>query len=138
MIAIRKQIHIDAAPRAVWRALTTTDGALAWWADEVRIDAREGGRIVLTYGEGEEAISLRGVFHKVQPTRAIEIKWDSTGSAPARGARLQFRIGRGDGETRLHIVLSGGEGLSDDEEAWQAASDDWETRLKVLRSGLED
>jgi uncharacterized protein YndB with AHSA1/START domain len=137
MTAIRKQIQIDAPARAVWRALTTAEGVASWWSDDARVDARVGGRMVLSFGAGDEAQQLRGVFHKVKPTRVIELKFDPTGTVTSRGARLQFNLGRGDGEVRLHVVLSGGEGIAEDDEAREAASDAWEKRLLKLRDTLE-
>jgi uncharacterized protein YndB with AHSA1/START domain len=136
MSAIRSQVQIEASGRTLWRALTTAEVAVQWWAEGARIDAREGGRIVLTQGVGEEAVQLRGVFHALKPTRSIEIMWDDNGGSPEKGTRVQFLVGRDEGESRLHVTQSGG-ALVEDPEASAALEKLWGVRLKALRALLE-
>lgn len=136
MSKVRQQIVIDASSRAVWSALTTVEGLSAWWGRAERCEPREGGRIALVEGEGDESVERRGSFHAVKPTRVIELRWDDVGSADDRGTRVQFQIGRHDNETKLHVVQSGArlietEGLTDLVDArWKAA-------LLRLRDHLE-
>lgn len=136
MSAIRHQISIDASSRSVWAALTTEAGVKAWWADQARLDAREGGRIVVTTQIGEEAVEQAGIFHIVKPTRQLEIAWDAAGKAPTRGARTQLQVGRRDGETKVHVVISGGAGM-DDPEAHAAVDAFWKEAMLRLRRHLE-
>jgi uncharacterized protein YndB with AHSA1/START domain len=136
MSTVRNQVQIDASGRTLWRALTTAEIATQWWAEGARIDPREGGRIVLTQGEGEDAVQLRGVFHALKPTRSIEILWDDTGKSPEKGTRVHFLVGRDEGETRLHVVQSGG-ALVEDPEASTVLEQLWGVRLKALRDLLE-
>jgi uncharacterized protein YndB with AHSA1/START domain len=135
MASVRQQITIEASSRAVWNAMTTEAGVKRWWADEVRIDAREGGRIVLTLPVADgTAESVRGVFHQVAPTRVLEVTWDG---GAWKGSRLQFQVGRGEGETKLHVVHT----LPEDPErdpAFDAALDTyWKEALARLRGTLE-
>lgn len=138
MPAIRQQINIDASPRAVWRAITTVEGLTSWLADEARVDAREGGRIVLTSeGDDGEPMEERGIFHEIRPIRRIEVAWDVNSPAPTKGTRIEFQIARDGEETRLSVVHRGG-GVLDDEEAREALDKGWRQALRALRSALEE
>ena len=138
MAAIRQQINIDAAPRTVWRLLTTAEGLSSWLVDEVeRIDARNGGVVILkTMDDDGEMVEERGMFHEVRPTRKLEIKWDSNSPAPTRGTRVTFQVARDGEETRLSVVHSG-PGILEDEEARAELEKGWRQAMRALRSSLE-
>lgn len=137
MPSIRQQINIHASQRAVWRALTTAEGLTSWWVDEARVDAREGGRITIVSEDDEgNPIEESGVFHKVRPTRKIEIKFDSVGKGENAGTRVEFSLGRDGDDTRVALVHSGS-GPLDDEEARSVMDKAWKGALKALRSSLE-
>ena len=137
MAAIRQQINIAAPQRSVWNALTTADGWKSWWAEDARLEPREGGRIVLvTEGEDGNPIEERGIFHEMRPTRKLEIAFDANSPGPTKGTRLQFTISKDGDETRLALVHSGA-GLLDDEAARDALDKEWKNALRTLRSALE-
>ena len=137
MAAIRQQINIAAPARTVWNQLVSSEGWTQWWADEARIDAREGGRIVLTsQGDDGQPVEERGIVHELRPTRRLEIAWDATSPARTKGTRLQFTISRDGEETRLSLVHSGG-GVLDDEVGRAALEREWKDALKAFRSTLE-
>ncbi len=138
MPAIRQQINIAATPRAVWKALTTSEGLMSWWVDEARVDAREGGRVVLvSEGDDGEPVEERGIFLTLRPTRRIEIAWDKNSPAETKGTRIQFNIGRDGTETRVAMFHSGSGPLEDDEQR-ESLEKAWKAALKALRGSLED
>jgi len=138
MPAIRRQIYIAASPRTVWRALTTAEGLMAWWADDARVDARKGGRIVLQTEDDEgNPVEERGIFHELRPIRKIEIAWDSNSTAPTRGSRILFQVAKDGDETVLNLVHSGGD-LLEDEEQRAAMDKTWRQALLALRDALEE
>lgn len=138
MPAIRQQINIATSPRTVWRALTTAEGLMSWWVDEARVDAREGGRIVLT-SEGEDGAPLeeRGLFLTIRPTRKIEIAWDRNSPAETRATRIEFNIGKDGDDTRVSVIHSGA-GPLDDEAARAVLDKAWRSALQTLRQTLEE
>ena len=137
MAAIRHQINIAASTRSVWNALTTADGLASWWVDEARIDAREGGRVVLTSeGDDGEPVQEVGLVHAFRPTRKLEIAWDSTSPAPTKGTRVQFQVARDGDETRVSVVHSGS-GVLEDEEERAELDKAWKAALRALRGALE-
>lgn len=138
MTAIRRQIHIAAGPRAVWRMLTTAEGWTSWYADEARIDGRKGGRITLTSeGDDGEPVEEVGTIMTFRPTSKFELRWDSNSPAVTKGTMLVFSVARDGDETRLGLVHSGG-GLLQDEEQRAAQDKTWRQSLQALRDALED
>lgn len=138
MPAIRRHIHIATTPRKVWRALTTADGLQDWLVDAARVDARKGGRIILSFeGDDGEAVEAVGLIHKWRPTAQLEISWDNVGRYEGRGSRIAFQVARDGDETRLSLVQSGGEAL-DDEERRAALDKEWRRDLKALQGLLDD
>ena len=137
MATIRQQINIATTSRKVRDTLTTAEGWLRWWAEDARLEARSGGRIVLTVeGDDGEAVEERGVFHELRPTRRLEIAWDATSPAKTKGTRVQFTVSRDGDETRVALVHSGG-GILDDEDARSDLEREWRVALKALRDSLE-
>lgn len=135
MPAIRRQINIAAPPRAVWNVLTTGEGLTKWLASSARIDAREGGRVVLAAGAAGEEKESRGLVHTWRPTSHLEISFDRVGDSELRGSHVAFKLARDGDETRLNLVHSGGEALDDEarrgalDRVWAGALDKLQTLL---------
>lgn len=137
MPSVRQQLNIAAPPRTVWNAITTAEGLTSWWVHEARVDARKGGRIVLTSeGDDGEPVEEVGFIHTCRPTSKFEIAWDSNSPAPTKGTRIQFQVARDGDETRVSVIHSGS-GILDDEEQWPDLDKSWKSALKALRSHLE-
>lgn len=136
MASVRQQINIAASPRTVWNQLTTSEGLKAWWADDARVDATSGGRIVLTTeGDDGEPLEERGTFLEARPTRKLEIKWDPGSPGPTAGSRVKFQLARDGEETRVSLIHTGG--FLDEDEVFQRFDKEWRTALKALRGSLE-
>jgi uncharacterized protein YndB with AHSA1/START domain len=135
--AIRRQVNIAAAQRAVWNALTTAEGLTSWWADEARIEPRAGGRVVIGNRNGDDGITEeRGFIHTWRPTSRLEIAFDNIGASELKGTRLSFSLARDGDETLLALVHAGGDALED--EARRAALDDeWKRAFKALQAHLD-
>ncbi len=138
MPAIRRQINIAAPQRAVWRMLTTAEGWTAWYADEARIDADTGGRVVLQTEDDEgNAVEEVGTVLTYRPTRKLEIRWERGTTAGTVDTVLSFGLARDGDETRLSLVHRGA-GPLEDEEARAQLDKTWRQSLKALRDCLED
>lgn len=138
MPAIRRHIHIAAAPRAIWKALTTAEGLTGWLADEARIEPRKGGRVVLVNEDDEgNPVEERGMIHKWRPTSHLEIAWDNMGNFPTRGTTVSFQLAIDGDETRLSLVHSGRSEVLDDEERRSQLDTDWRRAFKSLQSMLD-
>jgi uncharacterized protein YndB with AHSA1/START domain len=138
MPAIRRHIHIATTPRRVWRALTTAEGLKEWLVDDARVDARKGGRIILTFeGDDGEPVEAVGFIHKWRPTSQLEISWDNVGKYEGRGSNLAFQVAMDGDEARLSLVMSGGDAMAD-EERFAALNKEWRRDLAALQGLLDD
>lgn len=118
--------------------LTSVEGWTAWYADEARIDARKGGRIVLTSeGDDGEPVEEVGTILTFRPTSKFEIRWDSNSPAVTKGTTLTFSVAREGDETLVGFVHSGGGVLAEDEEARADIETMWRQSLQALRDALE-
>lgn len=137
MGSVRQQVNIAVGPRRVWRALTTAEGLCGWWATTARVDAREGGRVVIeTTNEEGERLERMGLFLAFRPTRRLEIKWDGGVNNDAKGTSVNFHIARDGDETRVNIVQTG-ESITADEEEVASREKAWKATLLSLREALE-
>jgi uncharacterized protein YndB with AHSA1/START domain len=137
MAAIRRHVYIANGARAVWRALTTSEGLEKWLAEDARVDARKGGRVVLTGSDLDAEHDVVGMILTWRPTSKLEISWDSIGAAETKGSSVAFQVARDGDETRVSIVHSGGEALEDDER--RAKMDHaWKVALETLQALLDE
>lgn len=137
MPAIRRQINIAASPRAIWRALTTSEGLASWWVDDARVEEREGGRVVLnTEDDDGNPVEERAMIHTWRPTSHLEFAFDKIGQSDYKGSRVAFKLARDGDETCLTLVHSGGEALED--EGKRATMDTaWRQALSALQASLD-
>ncbi len=131
MSTIRRQITIEASPRAVWQALTTPNGLATWLVDEARVDARQGGRIVLKMDDLEET----GMLLTFRPISKFEITWDKVSPGPWKGTVTEFTLTRDGKEALLNLHHSGP--AFDDEAVQKEADTFWRRAFTALRDGLE-
>lgn len=137
MSAIRRHVYIATGARAVWRAITTAEGLEKWLAEEARIDARAGGRVVLTGTDLDAEHEVVGLIHTWRPTSKLEISWDNIGAAETKGSSVLFQVARDGDETRVSIVHSGGSAL--DDEGRRAKLDNaWKVALETLQALLDE
>lgn len=134
MATVRQQINVPAAPRAVWRAFTTAEGLAGWWVDEARVDAREGGRVVITTEDDDgKSIQVSGIYHEFRPTRKIGIRWDPGTFAPLSGTQLEITLARDGEDTRVVLVQTG---IAD--AAVETGEKAWRQALRGLRDSLDE
>jgi len=137
MAAIRRHVYIANGARAVWRALTTAEGLEKWLAEEARVDARQGGRVILTGTDLDAEHDVVGMIHLWRPTSKLEISWDSIGAAETKGSSVAFQVARDGDETRVSLVHSGGEALGD-EERREKLDNAWKVALETLQALLDE
>ena len=137
MAAIRRHVYIANGARAVWRALTTSEGLEKWLAEDARVDGRKGGRVVLSGTDLDAEHDLVGIIHTWRPTSKLEISWDNVGASETKGSTVAFQVARDGEESRVSIVHSGGEALNDEER--RAKLDQaWKVALETLQALLDE
>jgi uncharacterized protein YndB with AHSA1/START domain len=95
---VTRSIDLDAAPAAVWDALTEDALLAEWLADEVELEAEPGGEIVCRYADGEER---RGEVELVEEAERLAWSWRREGSGPSRVELVLDAVADG---TRLTVI----------------------------------
>jgi uncharacterized protein YndB with AHSA1/START domain len=105
-VEIERDIVFPASPAEVWEALTEPERLEEWFASEVSLDARPGGKGVFRWGDGDER---RAVVRELEPEERLVLDWDDDG-------QVVLELEEVDGGTRLHVVET---------------SPDWSTALEL-------
>jgi uncharacterized protein YndB with AHSA1/START domain len=128
-----KELHIKAAPRDVFRALTTLDGCSAWWA-AASGSAAAGGELRFTFDDPNSPLMLR-VMEAEPATRVV---WHVLGCEflpDWTGTTLTFGISSShDGSTDLRFLH---DGLSPRLECFDTCQAGWNYYLPSLRDYAE-
>lgn len=69
---VTRSVSIDAAPAAVWDALTDPRELAAWFGAEGAIDPRPGGAVRFRWPDGSER---RGVVLQHDPPHRLTFRW---------------------------------------------------------------
>jgi uncharacterized protein YndB with AHSA1/START domain len=98
---VERSILLPAPPEQVWEALTDAAVLAEWLADEVEIEAREGGELVCRYEDGTER---RGEVELVEEAERLSFRWWREDGGPSRVELVLDAVADG---TRLTVVESG-------------------------------
>lgn len=132
--SFENSIVIEAAPEAVWKALTDPEELNRWETTEAHLDLRVGGGFLYVYAYGP---SRPGTFLVVDPPRRLvqeNIVFNHNASYRYVNSNTLEEVADG---TRVTILVEGyGDG---DDEQWLRESMDlgWETDLKILKAYVE-
>jgi uncharacterized protein YndB with AHSA1/START domain len=92
-VDIRREVDFPVPPDEVWEALTEEDQLEEWFANDVQLDAREGGAGVFRWDDGEEK---RATVVVAEPPERLVLDWDDQGE-------VEFTLEETEGGTRLHV-----------------------------------
>jgi uncharacterized protein YndB with AHSA1/START domain len=73
---IRREVVFPSEPSEVWEALTEDERLEDWFATDVELDTRPGGRGVFRWGNGEERCAR---VEEVEPERRLALRWEDDG-----------------------------------------------------------
>jgi uncharacterized protein YndB with AHSA1/START domain len=101
---VRRELTLDAPREEVWAALTEAERLEEWFANEVELDARPGGRGVFRWDDGAERVA---VVERVEEERQLELTWsDPDGD---RTSTVAFTLADAAEGTRLTVVETAAE-----------------------------
>jgi uncharacterized protein YndB with AHSA1/START domain len=129
------EIEIDAPPESVWKAISSGEGLTRWYAEEARVEPREGGENWISWGEGQEVANQN---LKWEPGKRLTVGKPGHETATGWGAIVvDFEIETRGGRTVLKLVQSGLPAGPD----WDGMDDGtdvgWEMFLFALKFYLE-
>jgi uncharacterized protein YndB with AHSA1/START domain len=104
---ITREIVIDAPPERVWAIVTEPGHVAQWFSDEAEIDARPGGRILLTWREHG---AMEGRVEAVEPPHRFAFRWTPGGGGELRedsSTLVEITLTPEGGGTRLRVDESG-------------------------------
>jgi len=135
--SIAREIVIDAPPERVWAIVTEAQHMAGWFSDEVEIDLRPGGAMLLTWHEHG---SYRGRVEIVDAPRTFAFSWLRREDADGSTRVVMTLTPEGDA-TRLRVVESGFGDLAwpEDERTRHAEENrvGWGVELDELRAYAE-
>jgi uncharacterized protein YndB with AHSA1/START domain len=103
MAAVRREVILEAPREEVWRALTRPERLREWFANEVELDVRPGGRGVFRWGDG----SLRRAFvDAVEEERRLAFTWRDESDGADGETHVELSLEDAPDGTRLTVVES--------------------------------
>ena len=99
---LERTLVIEASPTTVFRFFTDSARWAGWWGAGSAIDARPGGRMLIRYPNGVEAVGE--VLEIMEPERIVfTYGYESGSPIPAGSSRVTIRLEEVEGGTRLHL-----------------------------------
>lgn len=125
--AVHRAVVLPVPRERAWEAVTDPEQLACWLADEVELDAREGGAARFSWADGTVRV---GVVDELAEQRRIAFRWRAGDDVDADGAG--DRVAAGDGgpsadESLVELTL--------DEVEGGTRVSVFEVRTSVLRTG---
>jgi uncharacterized protein YndB with AHSA1/START domain len=92
-VEVTREIVFPVPPDEVWKALTDPDQLEEWFANDVELDPREGGKGVFRWGDGEEK---HATVVEAAPGERLVLDWDDEGE-------VEFTLEEVEDGTRLLV-----------------------------------
>ena len=73
---VEREVTVPAEPEEVWESLTEAERLEEWFANDVELEPREGGRGVFRWDDGDER---HATVRELEPERRIVLDWDDGG-----------------------------------------------------------
>ena len=102
MLEVRREVVLDSPPEEVWEALTDAEQLGEWFANEVELDPRPGGRGVFRWGDGSVR---RAAVDVVEHGRRFGFRWHEE-DADGAATRVEITLEETAAGTRLTVVES--------------------------------
>src|SRR5678815_5666925 len=130
--SVDRTVVIRATPDIVFSFFTDTPRWAAWWGPGSSIDARPGGRVVIRYPTGDEAL---GEGLEVEAPRRIVFSYGYSRGAPIvpGGSRVTIRLEPIANGTRLRLVHDVESAAVRDEHA-----QGWRFQLALFANAVSD
>jgi uncharacterized protein YndB with AHSA1/START domain len=98
---VSRSVLLDAPPEQVWEAIVDPGALGEWLAQEVELEAHEGGELRCRFESGEER---RGQIELVEEARRLAFHWRREGAEPSRVEIVLDAVADG---TEVTVIESG-------------------------------
>jgi len=123
-VTVRREVVLPGDAEEVWEALTSAGRLAEWFACEVELDARPGGRGVFRWGDG----SVRHArVEAVEPGRRFAFLWFETGEESA-ATRVELELEETEDGIRVAVTESAPAGVR------ASVAGEWSWGLTLLAS----
>jgi uncharacterized protein YndB with AHSA1/START domain len=111
--SVEASVEVPGSPEEVWRAIATGDGISSWFVP-TKVDGREGGTTVTSFGPGMDAVATISEWDP--PYRFVAESQEGTGEeGPGKVATEWTVEARAGGTCEVRVV-----------HRWFARTDDWD------------
>jgi len=93
---VQREIVFPSPVEEVWSAVTEAERLEEWFANDVEVDLRPGGRAVFRWDNGEERAA---VVEDVEAEHRLGLRWDD-------GGTVVLELDEVPGGTRLRVIES--------------------------------
>jgi len=91
---VEREVTVPAPPDEVWESLTEPKRLEEWFANDVELDPREGGRGVFRWADGDER---HATVRELDEEHRIVLDWDD-------GGQVAIELEPVEDGTRVHVV----------------------------------
>lgn len=132
-LEITRSIDIHAPIEKVWAAITEPELISQWFGDATEFEAAEGGKGFFAWNAHGK---FRVVVEHVEPPHVLVYRWAhrevDTEPTPQNSTVVRFELAEIDGGTKLDLLETGFEDLSDPQEAHNGNQEGWTAELAEL------
>jgi uncharacterized protein YndB with AHSA1/START domain len=122
--AVRRAITLPVPRERAWRAVT--EELDAWLADEVDLDPREGGEVILRWNDGR---TRTGVVEEIAEERRLSFRW---GDAESEESLVELTLDEVEEGTRVTVLEAPVRSLVDGTATLAAGAGAWGPRMSAL------
>jgi uncharacterized protein YndB with AHSA1/START domain len=143
--SVEREILIEASPEVVWGVITEPEQISRWFSDEAEVEGRAGADGTLTWkpggrGDDKEVDTIVPIrVMEAEPFRRFSFRWShprGTGPDESNSALVEFILTEELNGTRLRVIESGIDAVTQDEDAKARYLEDhehgWEKHLGEL------
>jgi uncharacterized protein YndB with AHSA1/START domain len=136
---ITRSIDIKAPVAKVWAALTEPDLIAQWFGDTAEFDPSPGGAGVFGWND-QAAGPFRVLVEHIDKPKTLVYRWARDADVdpvPGNSTVVRFDLTEIEGGTRLTVLETGFEQLSDPRSAHDANTEGWRAELAELVEFVE-
>lgn len=123
---VERSIEIQASPSVVWELLSTQEGLRSWWAENVEIEMKVGGKHRHFMAEANQWLS--GYVLEIIPEKMLMLSWFEEDTDWLFPTRLTFTLEEIPGGTRVTHRYDGFAGIG---------KPTWERTMEAYNRGID-